>query len=59
MGGRSDIADFTILLAAYGTFVGDGSFDPRADFDRNGCVGISDFGLLSIHFGEQSPIEVR
>ena len=56
--GVVDIGDFTILLTAYGTCVGDGGSDPRADFDRNGCVGISDFGLLSVHFLEESPIEV-
>ena len=53
-----DLRDFAILAAAYGTCLIDGGFDVRADFDRNGCVSISDFGLLSIHFEEQSPIEV-
>ena len=53
-----DLRDFAILAAAYGTCLVDGVFDMRADFDRNGCVSISDFGLLSIHFEEQSPIEV-
>ena len=56
--GTIGLPDLAILEAAFGTCTAEVGFDGRADFDRNGCVGISDFGLLSIHFEEQSPIEV-
>lgn len=53
-----DLQDFAILSAAFGTCTGDSGFDVRADFDRDGCVGVPDLGLLSLNFGKGSPKEV-
>ena len=53
-----DLLDFAIMSAAFGTCSGDGGFDVRADFDRDGCVGVPDLGLLSLNFGQESPKEV-
>ena len=49
--------DYDILRSAFGTCMGDEGFDTRADFDRSGCVGLSDLGLLSINFMRGSPTE--
>jgi hypothetical protein len=37
---------------------GEPGYDDRADFDRNGIINISDFGLLAVNFMKMSPIEV-
>lgn len=46
-----NISDFSLLASAFGTQVGDGGYDPRADFNQDGAVNILDFSLLASHFG--------
>ncbi|MDD5093806.1 MAG: Ig-like domain-containing protein [Dehalococcoidia bacterium] len=50
--------DFRILAASFMKSTRDADFDPRADFDRNGIVDISDFGLLAVNYMKTSPVEV-
>ncbi|MCK6581392.1 MAG: hypothetical protein L6Q98_25150, partial [Anaerolineae bacterium] len=42
-----NIADFSILAAAFGTSDGQPGYDARADFTGDSSVGISDFSLLA------------
>ncbi len=37
---------------------GQAGWDVRADFDRNGIINISGFGLLAVNFMELSPVTV-
>ncbi len=37
----------------------DANWNEFADFDRNGIVNISDFGLLAVNFMQTSPIQVE
>jgi len=41
--GDVDFGDFTVVLAAYGSTVGDSTFNPSADFDGDGTIGIVDY----------------
>jgi hypothetical protein len=50
-----NILDFGILAQAFGKMAGAQGYDSRADFDRNGVVNISDFGLLSGNYRLNSP----
>ena len=47
---RIRITDFGILRNAYFTNEGDLGFDPRADFDENGCIDARDFDLLRANY---------
>jgi len=54
-----DILDFGALAGAFGSYPGHLKWDPRADFDRNLVVNISDFGLLSLNFLQYGPVIVE
>jgi hypothetical protein len=43
--------DFARLKVAYGHSIGQGGYDPRADFNSDGRVDIYDFLLLKRHYG--------
>ena len=45
-----DIADFGLLVNAYGTMTGDPNFDSRADFTCDSVVDIGDFGVLNNNY---------
>jgi hypothetical protein len=47
-----NIADFSILAAAFGKALGQAGYDVRADFNRDGVVNITDFALLAGNFGQ-------
>ncbi|MBC7234017.1 MAG: hypothetical protein H5T68_12340 [Chloroflexi bacterium] len=49
---RVDLADFSLLAAAYGTCRGNAAFDHRTDFSGDGCIDLLDFSLLAAHFGQ-------
>ena len=34
------------------------AYDARANFDRNGIMTISDFGLLAVNYMKMSPVDV-
>lgn len=44
-------ADFALLAAAFGSFVGDPNYDANADLNGDGEVGPADFAILSANFG--------
>ncbi|MBI2832224.1 MAG: S8 family serine peptidase [Chloroflexi bacterium] len=50
-----DIQDFVRFGNAYETGPGMANWNATADFDRNGWVRISDFGLLYQNYGKTSP----
>lgn len=45
-------ADFTLLSAAFGTFLGDPGYNAEADLNGDEEVGPADFTILSASFGE-------
>ena len=46
-------SDFTILKRTLGKSVGDPGYDPRADFNGDNMINVSDFNLLKVNFGHQ------
>ena len=46
-----DLGDFGVFGAAFGSMVGDMSFNPAADFDGDGDVALGDFGIFGSQFG--------
>ena len=52
---KVDLKDLVILAKAYGSKLGDSNWDPNADIDRNGAVGLSDLVALAQHYGQHSP----
>ncbi|MFN0136229.1 MAG: S8 family serine peptidase [Phycisphaerae bacterium] len=49
--GAVDLTDLSMLLAAFGTCVGDPAYVAAADIDDDGCVGLSDLAVLLANFG--------
>jgi hypothetical protein len=49
--GQVDLADLTILLAAYGACTGDPNYNPVADIDDSGCVDLADLNQLLAAYG--------
>jgi len=50
--GDVDLEDLVLLLAAYGTSVGDEGYNPDADLDGDGTVGLGDLTLLLASYGQ-------
>lgn len=49
--GDVDLGDLTLLLASFGSCVGDTAFNAAADFDGSGCVDLGDLTVLLANFG--------
>ena len=49
--GDVDLADLQLLLAAYGTSMGDPGYNADADFDRDGDVDLADLQFLLSSYG--------
>jgi len=47
-----DLSDLAVLLSSYGICEGDAGFNAAADFDRDGCITLSDVALLLSLFGQ-------
>jgi len=47
-------SDLGLLLAAYGSSIGDPNYNPNADFDNDGDVDQSDLGVLLAHYGQRA-----
>lgn len=45
-------ADFSLLSAAFGSFLGDPNYDAEADLNGDEEVGPADFAILAANFGE-------
>ncbi|MCB9175589.1 MAG: hypothetical protein H6648_00410 [Caldilineae bacterium] len=52
---RIEYSDYRGLIASYGQCRGSTRFNPNADFDDDGCVAFSDFGLLFGNYGRSGP----
>jgi RHS repeat-associated protein len=50
-----DLSDLGSLLAAYGSTVGQPSYNGCADFDCDGTIGLSDLGALLANYGGVCP----
>src|SRR5271157_916413 len=44
-----------VLASAYGSRPGDAKWNPSADLDGNGVVGLSDLVILTNHYGQHIP----
>ena len=51
-----DVADLAILAVAYTCCDTDPCYDPRADFNEDGCIGVQDLALLAAHYTLTGPI---
>jgi len=49
--GDVDLTDLSLLLAAFGSCLGDPDFDPNADLDNTLCVDLTDLSILLANFG--------
>lgn len=49
------LTDLQILAAAYGSKPGDPNWNPNADMDNSGAVGLLDLLTLSQHYGQHYP----
>jgi hypothetical protein len=54
-----DLGDCVILAACWRTSPQQGSYDPRADFDRTGLIDADDLLLLAANWLENSPVEIQ
>lgn len=45
-----EIGDYSILSAAFGSAVGDPTFDPLADLNGDDAVEIGDYAILSANY---------
>lgn len=46
-----DLQDLALMLDSFGHCSGEPGFDSRADFDDDGCIGLTDLTTLLAHFG--------
>ncbi|MCL4535019.1 MAG: S8 family serine peptidase [Bacteroidetes bacterium] len=49
-----NITDFSVLRSGFGLCQGNAGYDPRTDFNQDGCTTILDFSLLRTNFGQAS-----
>lgn len=49
--GTTDVLDFAIFAAAFGSTLGDANFDPAADLDGSNTIDVLDFSLFAADFG--------
>ncbi len=49
--GDVDLEDLAALLAAYGTCLGDPTYNPDADLDGDDCVDLEDLAILLANYG--------
>ncbi len=49
--GDVDLADLSLMLAAYNTCDGDPNFNAAADLDGDGCVDLADLSILLSNYG--------
>jgi len=49
--GDVDLTDLSLMLAAFGSCLGDPGFNPAADLDETLCVELTDLSILLANFG--------
>jgi hypothetical protein len=47
----TDVLDFSVFTAAFGSQLGEGNFNPDADYDNDDVITVLDFGLWAGDFG--------
>jgi hypothetical protein len=52
---KVNLEDLVQLALAYGSKPGDPNWNPNADIDNSGTVGLSDLVILAQHYGQQYP----
>ena len=54
--GEIDVSDLAVLARSYGSQLGEGSFDVRADLNDDHEISISDLALLAANYGKSGPV---
>jgi outer membrane protein assembly factor BamB len=52
---KVSLADLTLLAKAYGSNPSSANWNPNADIDGNGAVGLIDLVNLAVHYGQHFP----
>jgi hypothetical protein len=47
----TDVFDFGVFAATFGSVFGDAAFNPGADLDDSGAIDVLDFGAFAAAFG--------
>lgn len=50
---KVDIFDFSFFASKFGLNTGQTGFDPAADYDLNGNIGLLDFSILAFYFDQE------
>ncbi|RMF76642.1 MAG: hypothetical protein D6744_12125, partial [Planctomycetota bacterium] len=53
--GDTDVDDFNLFLAAFGSCTGDANYNPDADYDSDGCVELEDYQAWVQCFRDANP----
>jgi hypothetical protein len=53
--GKVNILDITIVAKAFGSKIGDSTWNPNADMDNNGTINILDISKVALEFGKIDP----
>jgi hypothetical protein len=52
---KVSLADLTLLAKAYGSNPSSANWNPNADIDGNGAIGLIDLVNLAVHYGQHFP----
>jgi len=52
---KVNLSDLVILALAYGSKTGDAKWNPNADLDNDGVIGLADLGMIAKHYGQHYP----
>jgi len=52
---KVELQDLAALAQAYDSKPGDSNWNPNADIDNNGVIGLSDLVILAQHYGQHYP----
>jgi hypothetical protein len=52
---KVNLEDLVLLAQAYGSKPRDPNWNPNADIDNSGAVGLSDLAILALHYGQHYP----
>jgi hypothetical protein len=52
---KVNLQDLAILANAYGSKPGDANWNPNADLENNGRVGLPDLTEVAMHYGQTYP----
>lgn len=52
---KVNLVDLVLLANAYGATPSNSKWNPNADIDGNGVVGLTDLVILALHYGQHYP----